>query len=314
MWGQVLALIAVASLAAGVDLAAGQEKIDSLARVQVRFRGDVLIPAESREDFVLVIGGNARIEGAVGTLVVVKGVADLAGGRVENLAVVSGSAELSGGAVVSRDVHLVDSEIRVDPGSSVQGRIDRGYAREALHGLWFVAAVFAVGLAIATFVAGLLAAAVAAGPVRRAGAALTSKPGSTLLAGLVVWIALPVASGLLMATVIGIPTALGVLVFALPALGFVGFLVSGIRLGDWVIERLRGRPEIAHPYLAALVGVAILLLAAWIPLVGGLVTMLAALGGGAAVALRAWEAARSGDATPPVAGGESPPRAETVAA
>jgi len=307
------ALVAIVALASGIP-AQTQKPDDSIARVQVRFHGDVVVPAESREDFVLVVGGDARIEGEVGTLVVAKGTARLAGGRVENLAVVRGTAFLSEGAVVSRDVHLVESEIEIAPGAGVEGRIDRGYAGEALHAMWLVAAVIAFGLAVATVVAGLLAAAVAAKPVRRAGAMLTARPGPTLLAGIVVWVALPIAAGLFMATVIGIPTSLGVLVFVLPTLGFIGYLVSAIRLGDWVIERIRGRPEASHPYLAAVVGLAILIMAGWMPLIGGLITLLAALGGGAAVALLAWTAARAEEAGPSGPPAEASRPAEPVAA
>jgi hypothetical protein len=292
MVGRLLMLVVLAGPVAGVGTGWGQEP-DTAAGVELRFQGDATVPAGTREAFLLVVQGTARVEGEVGTLVVINGSAELAGGRVKDLAVARGTASLRDGAVVSGDVHLFDADIQVESGSSVTGQIDRGYTREALHGLGLLAAMLALGLAVATLVAGLVAAGVAPGPVRKAGAALTTTPGATLLAALIVWIGLPVAAALLMGTVVGIPTAVGVFFFVLPVLGFLGFLVSGIRIGDGVMLRVRGRTEPAHPYLAALTGITLLLLAGWVPVLGGFITMIAGMGGAGAVAFVAWQATRA---------------------
>jgi hypothetical protein len=96
----------------------------------------------------------------------------------------------------------------------------------------------------------------------------------------------------LVATVIGIPAALGLVVFVMPAVGFIGYLVVGTRIGDWLLLRVRGRVEPAHPYVAAMLGLGLLMLAAALPLLGGVITVLAGVAGGGAVGLTAWRAAR----------------------
>jgi hypothetical protein len=187
----------------------------------------------------------------------------------------------------------LDADVSVDPGASVLGTIERGYSWEMLRGFWFLAAVFAIGLTIAMLVSGVVAAAVAPEPLRRAGAALTDEIGKSALAALIVWVALPIVAVALFATVIGIPTALGFFVFVMPTIGFLGYLVTGTRLGDWIVGRVRGRVEAYHPYLAAILGVGILLVAARVPVLGALVTPLAGILGGGAIGLVAWRAIRT---------------------
>jgi hypothetical protein len=48
-------------------------------------------------------------------------------------------------------------------------------------------------------------------------------------------VALPVLAGLAMATLIGIPFGIDVLVFPLPALWFLGYIAAVARLGDALI-------------------------------------------------------------------------------
>ena len=72
----------------------------------------------------------------------------------------------------------------------------------------------------------------------------------------------------------------------MPALGFLGYLVTGIRLGDYIIGAMRGSDEAWHPYLAAAVGLGALVVAGWIPVLGAVVSPVAAFLGGGALALR----------------------------
>ncbi|HEU5171073.1 MAG TPA: polymer-forming cytoskeletal protein [Gemmatimonadales bacterium] len=253
---------------------------------------------EATEEAIVVVGGNARVEGAARLLMVVDGDAVLSGARVEELMVVRGRAELIEGATVTGNVHLMDADVSVAEGAQVLGTIERGYGLRVARGIWAAGAVFALGLSIALLLSGLVAAAVAPGPLRAAGRVLTVEFGPTLLAAAVIWIALPLAAVIVLATVVGIPTALGFFIFVMPAIGFLGYLVAGTRIGDLILEKTRGRVEPDHPYLAACIGIGILLIASWMPVLGKLVTSLAGILGGGAVGVLAWRAARRRTATP----------------
>ena len=64
------------------------------------------------------------------------------------------------------------------------------------------------------------------------------------------------------------------LVFLVPTLGFLGYLVSGVRLGEVVLGRWRGRAETGPPYLSAATGLLLLLVAAGLAVCGvGLIAL-----------------------------------------
>jgi hypothetical protein len=208
------------------------------------------------------------------------------------LVVVQGEAVLQEGTVIAGDVRLMEATITRAADVVVQGEIryDSGY--RVGRGLLIFGLVFGVGTFIAVLLSGLLAAAVAPHGVRAAGSALTDAFGQTLLATLVVWVGLPLVAVVAFITVIGIPAGLGIILFLLPALGFLGYLIAGIRLGDYVLAAVRGSDEAWHPYLAALVGLGLLQVAGWIPVVGAIATPVAAWLGGGALGLLAWNAMR----------------------
>jgi hypothetical protein len=128
--------------------------------------------------------------------------------------------------------------------------------------------------------------------VRRAGRALTGEIGKTLLAAAVVWIVIPVLTGFAMFTLVATPIGVALLAIALPALALVGYLVTGIRVGDALLTATRQRTEI-RPMGAAATGLAILLGISLVPYLGPVVNALAALIGGGAVGLSLWRRARS---------------------
>lgn len=69
--------------------------------VVVRANADVTVPAGAERDAVVVLGGNAAIQGHVRTLVVVNGSATLTGARVGVLAVLNGTIEIGPGSTVA---------------------------------------------------------------------------------------------------------------------------------------------------------------------------------------------------------------------
>ena len=106
------------------------------------------------------------------------------------------------------------------------------------------------------------------------------------------WVALPLAAIIAIPTVIGIPMGVGTFLFVLPALAFLGYLVTGIRLGDWIMEQLRKSVEQPRPYLAALAGIGTLLLLGMIPFLGGFVAPVAGALGSGAMLLTLWRGVR----------------------
>ena len=102
---------------------------------------------------------------------------------------------------------------------------------------------------------------------------------------------LPLLAVMAFFTIVGIPAGLAILLILLPALGYVGYLVAGIRLGDYVLGVVRGHDEAWHPYQAAVTGLGLLLVLGWVPVVGGIVSPVAGLLGAGALALRAWQRA-----------------------
>jgi len=284
-------LLAVAALAAAQPTGPAPAAKGFLLRVE----GDASVQANETVGGVLVVNGTATVAGDVGSLVVVNGTAVvLGGGKVGTLVVTSGVADLRDGALVRGDVTLVKSTLTQAPGAQVQGSVNHGESLVSALGRWaaFVGILVGVGVSVALVVAGLLAAAFAPRQFLAAGAALTGSPGATLLSAAILWIGVPILAILAFATLVGIPTALGVLFLVLPLLWFFGYVVVGIRVGELLLHRRRATP--AHPYLGALVGVLVLVAVSWIPFVGGVLSALAGFVGGGAVALVAWRSARSG--------------------
>ena len=261
------------------------------AEVLVRVQGDAEIGEDERMGLVIVVNGDARITGTVETLAVVRGTADLRGARIGDLFVYEGRASLGPQTVVGGDLNLINSELETAPDAVVIGEVIRDRPPWELPGLGVVGTLLGLGAAFVVILAGVAAAALAPRGVRRTGETLTTEVGKTLLAALVVWIAVPLLAGLAMVTVVGAPLGMTVFAVALPALALLGYLVAGIRLGDAVLGTTRRRHEV-RPTGAAAAGLAILLVVGLVPLLGAIVTFVAMIVGSGALALTLWRRAR----------------------
>jgi len=289
----VLAAVVAVLLAFMAGPAAAQGAAED--SVLVRVNGDVTVPAEESHGVVVVVNGDLEIEGTATTVVVVSGRAALVGATVETLVVVDGTADLGAGTRVTGDVHLVESDIIRDPSATVVGSIDRSTG-DFSRGFWIVGFLFMLGWVIMTVLAALVLAAVAPDFARRAGRTITAALGQTIVAALILWIVVPILGIALFATVIGVPTALTIWFALLPAVGLVGLLVAGVRLGEYVTG---GRDGIGHPYLAAFIGTVILMLVGAVPVLGPIAVAVAGFLGSGALALLAYRAVRSQPQAPP---------------
>ena len=257
--------------------------------VQVRVGGDVAVAADAREALVLVVRGSADVAGTVAALIVIDGDARISGGRVHDLTVVRGRADLRDGAQVTGDVHLFDAEIATDSGSRVLGQVERGMSTGVAQDLLRIVTLLGLGLLMAVVLAGVLGATLAPIQVRATGQLMTAETGRVLLGSVIVWFALPIVAGALIPTIIGLPIGIGYFLFVLPALAFLGFLVSGTWLGDVLLRRLRAAVTPPHPAAAAALGITSLVLIGRIPFLG-LISAIAMFLGTGAVMLAAWRA------------------------
>jgi hypothetical protein len=290
--GVVVALFMLAPLAFAA------EEMAHTGRVLISTGGDVTLPAGEQADVVLVASGTAHIAGDANTVVIIDGGADLTGATVETIVVVRGDVVVDGSSSVLGDVMTFDATTSIDPAAVIGGQI-RDLAPD-IAGIGFVLGpalvLLYVGFALASIAAAVLLAGLAARQVRRAEMLIRREPVLTAgvgILGLVVPIVLLVV---LTATIIGAPLAFGIAFGLWPLAAFLGYLVAGIAIGDWILGRLSPAVTRERPYLAAVVGVVTLEVIGIVPLVSAIATLF----GYGAVVLLAWRTLRSSTTGSPV--------------
>jgi hypothetical protein len=149
-----------------------------------------------------------------------------------------------------------------------QPQVGRFGAAQALFGLVF----FSVA---AGFMAGLVLLLLRRAVVERAVAALRARPGHSFGLGVLVFILVPVIAVLLMATVVGIPTAVLILL-ALPLLWLAGTVIAAFTMGDFLVNRVPRPRGFFGQLWQLIVGLVVLSIIGIIPYLGFL-TWLAAL-------------------------------------
>jgi hypothetical protein len=263
--------------------------LNQSGRVLVSVRGDVSLPAGEQADVVVIVEGVATIEGQVNTVVALNGSAILTGAQVETIVAVGSDIQLNPGTVVSGDVMAIDSPVEQVGDAAVLGEFTDLGAMLVAMGAILVPAFFLfwIGTGLAAIAAGVLLAGLASRQVRMAEAVISREPVKTFLVGLFGLIVIPIVAIGMMVTVIGAPLGLGVLFQLWPLIAFVGYLVAGIWIGEWLLARFQPGAVRDRPYVAAAIGVVVLQLIAIVPVVG-IITAVASLFGFGAVLLLAW--------------------------
>lgn len=258
-------------------------------RVLVSTEGDITVPAGEHADAVVVVNGTATIAGEVNTIVVVDGSIVLSG-TTETIVAVRSPVSLGPDSVVIRDVMKVDSLVTKTGNAQIQGTI-RDIGTEITGVGFFLGPVLILlyaGFALAAIVAALLLAALAARQVRAAEEIISREPIQAFASGFIGAIAPAILIFGLFVTVVGAPLALGILFGLWPAVAFVGYLVAGIWVGDWILRRTSPDTTRERPYLAAVIGLIVLqVLGIW-----PFVTMIASLFGYGAILILAWRTFR----------------------
>lgn len=259
--------------------------------VQLRINGPVHVAVGDTAATVWVVNDDATIDGVVRDgLGVVNGNARVSG-RVEGgIVVVNGHLDLVSGARVGRDIMLYRSTVTRASDALVAGQIHQesgfSFGRRGVWLLW-------LSFTLVVVLAGLLFAEVAPDALAASAGYLTTHGGRSLLTALIVVVAVPAIAIMSFATVIGIPLGLTLLFVVIPALSFLGYLVAGAALGSALLMRPADAPPRFHYHRTVAFGLLVLQLVGAVPVIGGLVVLIASqLGVGAMVARLWWERRR----------------------
>ncbi|MFN8519890.1 MAG: hypothetical protein U0667_10985 [Chloroflexota bacterium] len=289
-WFLMVLLVLVIGVAAPSLAASPVEKPGDLprtGRVLIVAGGDIDVPAGDQADALVVMGGDARVGGTVNAVVMVSGtVTTSSEATIGTIVLVGGTANLAPGTTVVGDVAQVGSSVVEDGGVSIGGqRIDLAGGLATLGAFLGVMAILAwVGVGLAALVGAMVLASLAGRQLRTAAWAMGVDFGMSILMGVLSLVIIPIVAVLAMATVIGIPTGLAILLVAWPALAFVGYLVAAIRIGDWLLGHRAGYHPTGRPHLAAFVGLLACLVLGLLPLVSAVISIV----GTGAVLLSLW--------------------------
>ncbi|HEY2929220.1 bactofilin family protein [Piscinibacter sp.] len=244
---------------------------------------------------VSIGGGEVRIDGTVKGYVQAAGRRVLVNGPVGgDVVATSGAIELGPNARIAGKLRYASrSELKRDPAAQVTGGVERapiadrsyGHTQRTLGrvGGW----LWTVGLVL---IAVVLVAALPAFTVRVA-ATLHMRVGMSLLIGFVALVCIPVAAILLLFTLIGIPLALLALVLYF-ALLLVGYAMTGIGIGDWLLRRYRvaDASRVGWRIGAAALAMLAIALLARVPWIGALVSFMVLIAGLGALVMQARQA------------------------
>lgn len=260
----VVALVALFTLvSAGPALAApGDDRVVLV--------GDVLVDRDEVAGDVVVADGDVVIRGTVeGDVILAAGDVTIRGRVDGDVVTFAGTATLGRRAQVGGDLHYGDNKPVVTPGARVDGETKR-FSGE-LKGVGAGIAIgFWLAMSLSLLVLGLLLLVLAP----RAGDAIArtarAKLGVSILIGVLAIILLPIIAVLACVSILGLPLGI-VLLLALVPLYAISYVTAAFVIGNRIVKGSR--------IPAFLVGLLILRLLALIPIVGGLIGLLATIVG-----------------------------------
>jgi cytoskeletal protein CcmA (bactofilin family) len=240
---------------------------------QIVITGRVVVAEDQTVGDVVILNGDARINGSVdGTVFALNGDVLVSGPVSDDVIAMNGRVVVDGGARIGGDVASRE-DARISPGATVEGDVESVSRRFAFGQVGLVAAIviwFAV--IVSTLVFGLLMLVIAPRAADALSDAGRTAVGASIGLGIAAAIGLPIIGLLLLASVLGLP--LGVVV--LLTLGFLymlGYVASAYFLGRIIL-----RPP-TNRFLAYLVGWGILSVAAAIPVLNAIVGIAATVYG-----------------------------------
>jgi cytoskeletal protein CcmA (bactofilin family) len=232
--------------------------------------GDVTVAPNQIVDGVFIASGDARIAGQVdGDVVVLSGDVVVSGRIDGDLFTASGTARLLPSAEVTGDVGYGDERPLVSDDARVHGDVEKQGGPDLSGALPLIGGfLFWLAITLSLLVLGALLLLVAPRAADSLASRSRERIGPAIAIGITMLIALPVLAFVVAITILGLPLALLIGLSLLP-LGAVAYLASAYALGRRILPPSRGR------MLAFLVGLAILRVAALIPILGLLVGLAA---------------------------------------
>ena len=273
----VTAVVATVALAAPAVAQGGSDLGD-----QWVLTGRAVVQAGETADNVVILNGDALIAGAVdGSVVAVNGDVGVTGRVDGDVTSLTGRVSVASGGRVDGDV-VSQEKARIAADATVAGDVDR--VRDVSWSVFGLGA-FAVWLtvSVSTLVLGLLVLLLAPGLAEAARAVAGDGAARAALWGIVAAIGLPIVAFLLVATIVGLPLGVAVLL-ALAFVFMLGYVMSAYALGGRV-----ARPS-WNRWVAFLVGWGILRAIAIVPVLGTLVTVAAAVFGLGLLVVALWRA------------------------
>ena len=262
---------------------------------------DVTLAADESVDLFFVYNGTARIEGHASSVVVVNGTANLVGGSAGNVIAIQSQVSVDPSSVVAGDIRTIESSVTGVSATTVTGAVrDIGLDMFVSWRNLGALALIYIAFAVSAVMAGLVLAGLAGRQVRAAGALIVKEPVMVLAAGVLGLAALLTVGILAVVTIVGIPFAVGLLGIALPGLFVIGYIVTGIWLGELILAQ-SSRAARERPYLAAILGLTIIGLISFLPSIGGLISFV----GFGAVMLLSWRVLRGAPGAVPAAAGNA---------
>lgn len=256
--------------ALAVPAASAAETSGNAEDAVVVVSGDVVIPRGETVEGVFVASGDVRIAGDVdGDVVVFSGDVVVSGTIDGSLFTASGRARLLPSAEVTGDVSYGDEHPQLALDARVHGDVTKeGWPDVGGLVPWIGGFLVWLAIGISMLVLGALLLLIAPRAADALEARSREKIGPTIAIGIAILIVLPLTAFLAAITIFGLPLALGIGLALLP-LGAVAYAVSAYVLGRRVLKPPR------HRMLSFLVGLAILRVAALVPILGLLVGLAA---------------------------------------
>jgi hypothetical protein len=294
-WSIASLFAALALVLAFPGVAAADDRDDDTIVV---ITGGAIVAEGETVDGVVVVDGPVRIDGTVdGDVLVVSGDTEISGEVTGDVTVLAEPAVINSGARIGGDLRYGDEEPEIASGAQVDGEIsDEDWSDLSPAGFigW---AVFWFALALSSLALGLLLLLIAPRAADAAYRQARYGAWESAAAGIAIFILLPILAVLALATLVGLPLGLGVLLALLP-LGAIAYVTTLWAVGRALVKPPRGR------VVAFLAGWAIFSALALVPVLGILAWLAATVFGLGVLGMALWRA-RS-PAAPPAPPPEAP--------
>jgi hypothetical protein len=296
-----LVAVALAAVAVAPQAAAAEGAHD-----QIVISGDVTVPRGQTVGDVVVADGSVTAAGRIdGDVVALSGPVRI-GGRVDgSITAVSDRVTLLPGAHVTGDVFYGDERPTVASSATVDGKVsDEGWAD--LGGFpWGVvgAAAWWLAVSLSTLVLGVVALALAPRAATTLDSVAREQLGVSIGVGAGLFVALPVLAVFALATLVGVPLGLGMLLALVPLAG-LAYVTSCYVLGRRLVRRA------ARHFLPFFAGWAVLRALALIPFAGVVVWLAAVVIGLGLLVVALWQSRSSQTRPAPAGPSEVPAQTE----